>query len=116
MLPSPTADPAAAKIKPSRDLNSPRRATTGVSLEDELLRPRWYRIQLSTCEFSLRQNALRGLGIVRSHGMLRDLRSRPHARVVKLVDTGDLKSPDHCDRAGSSPAPGTTRNTLKTVI
>ena len=21
---------------------------------------------------------------------------------------GDLKSPDHCDRAGSSPAPGTT--------
>ena len=30
------------------------------------------------------------------------------ARVVKLVDTGDLKSPDHCDRAGSSPAPGTT--------
>ena len=38
--------------------------------------------------------------------------SRPQAshlaRVVKLVDTGDLKSPDHCDRAGSSPAPGTT--------
>ncbi len=31
----------------------------------------------------------------------------PLARVVKLVDTGDLKSPDHCDRAGSSPAPGT---------
>ena len=30
------------------------------------------------------------------------------ARVVKLVDTGDLKSPDHCDRAGSSPAPGTS--------
>ena len=28
--------------------------------------------------------------------------------MVKLVDTGDLKSPDHCDRAGSSPAPGTT--------
>ncbi len=24
-----------------------------------------------------------------------------------LVDTGDLKSPGHCDRAGSSPAPGT---------
>ena len=40
--------------------------------------------------------------------MLRRLRSRPLARVVKLVDTGDLKSPDHCDRAGSSPAPGTT--------
>lgn len=35
------------------------------------------------------------------------------ARVVKLVDTGDLKSPDHCDRAGSSPAPGTTGTTIK---
>ena len=44
--------------------------------------------------------------------MLRRLRSRLLARVVKLVDTGDLKSPDHCDRAGSSPAPGTTRNTI----
>ena len=29
------------------------------------------------------------------------------ARVVKLVDTGDLKSPDRKGRAGSSPAPGT---------
>ena len=28
--------------------------------------------------------------------------------MVELVDTGDLKSPGHCDRAGSSPAPGTT--------
>ncbi len=26
-----------------------------------------------------------------------------------MVDTGDLKSPGHCDRAGSSPAPGTTK-------
>ncbi len=25
-----------------------------------------------------------------------------------MVDTGDLKSPGHCDRAGSSPASGTT--------
>ena len=32
----------------------------------------------------------------------------PNARVVELVDTRDLKSLDHCDRAGSSPAPGTT--------
>ena len=24
-----------------------------------------------------------------------------------MVDTGDLKSPGHCDRAGSSPASGT---------
>ena len=30
------------------------------------------------------------------------------ARVVKLVDTGDLKSPDYCSRAGSIPASGTT--------
>ena len=29
------------------------------------------------------------------------------ARVVKLVDTGDLKSPAYRKRAGSSPAPGT---------
>ena len=36
------------------------------------------------------------------------------ARVVKLVDTGDLKSPGHCGRAGSSPAPGTTRILIKT--
>ena len=34
-------------------------------------------------------------------------RLRDLARVVKLVDTGDLKSPAHCERAGSSPAPGT---------
>ena len=38
------------------------------------------------------------------------------ARVVKLVDTGDLKSPDHCDRAGSSPAPGTITKALKNTI
>ncbi len=30
-----------------------------------------------------------------------------NARVVELVDTKDLKSFDHCDRAGSSPASGT---------
>ena len=29
------------------------------------------------------------------------------ARVVELVDTQDLKSCDHCDRAGSIPAPST---------
>ena len=27
--------------------------------------------------------------------------------MVELVDTTDLKSVGHCDRAGSSPAPGT---------
>jgi hypothetical protein len=31
----------------------------------------------------------------------------PVARVVKLVDTRDLKSLDRNGRAGSSPAPGT---------
>jgi hypothetical protein len=35
------------------------------------------------------------------------------ARVVKLVDTGDLKSPDYCSRAGSIPASGTT---IKKII
>ncbi len=34
------------------------------------------------------------------------------ARVVELVDTGDLKSPGYCSCAGSSPAPGTTQNRL----
>ena len=29
------------------------------------------------------------------------------ARMAKLVDAADLKSAGHCDRAGSSPAPGT---------
>jgi hypothetical protein len=31
------------------------------------------------------------------------------ARVVELVDTRDLKSRDYCNRAGSSPAPGTNK-------
>ena len=115
MLPSPTADPAAAKIKPNRDLNSPRCAAKGVSLKNGVRCSRWYRIQVTTCDFSSLKNALKGLGIVRQRGMLRRLRSRPSARVVKLVDTGDLKSPGHCGRAGSSPAPGTTLKTVKTV-
>ena len=46
--------------------------------------------------------------------MLRARARFTSARVVKLVDTGDLKSPDHCDRAGSSPAPGTTIIFIKT--
>ena len=29
--------------------------------------------------------------------------------MVELVDTQDLKSCGHCDRAGSTPAPGTLR-------
>ena len=39
--------------------------------------------------------------------ILRALPTPTYARVVKLVDTGDLKSPDRLGRAGSSPAPGT---------
>jgi hypothetical protein len=49
-----------------------------------------------------------GVGAMRQRVMLRAPESLPFARVVKLVDTGDLKSPGHCGRAGSSPAPGTT--------
>ena len=41
-------------------------------------------------------------------------RLRDLARVVKLVDTGDLKSPAHCERAGSSPAPGTNQPSHRT--
>ena len=51
-----------------------------------------------------------GVGISVLHGILRARCTPLFARVVKLVDTGDLKSPDHCDRAGSSPAPGTIAN------
>ena len=43
----------------------------------------------------------------RSRGILRARSAARLARVVKLVDTGDLKSPGHRGRAGSSPAPGT---------
>ena len=47
----------------------------------------------------------------RSRGILRARSAARLARVVKLVDTGDLKSPGHCGRAGSSPAPGTIYST-----
>ena len=47
------------------------------------------------------------IGVLR--GILRARCTPLLARVVKLVDTGDLKSPGHCGRAGSSPAPGTKR-------
>ena len=45
----------------------------------------------------------------RSRGILRARSAARLARVVKLVDTGDLKSPGHRGRAGSSPAPGTNQ-------
>ena len=50
-----------------------------------------------------------GLWIAVARGILRARCTPLFARVVKLVDTGDLKSPGHCGRAGSSPAPGTIR-------
>lgn len=34
------------------------------------------------------------------------------ARVAKLVDAKDLKSLDHCDRAGSIPAPAANTNQM----
>ena len=52
-----------------------------------------------------------GVGRLAVRGILRALASARSARVVKLVDTGDLKSPGHRGRAGSSPAPGTTPGT-----
>ena len=55
-----------------------------------------------------------GLWIAVARGILRARCTPLFARVVKLVDTGDLKSPGHCGRAGSSPAPGTTRIIIKT--
>ena len=54
-----------------------------------------------------------GVGISVLHGILRARCTPLFARVVKLVDTGDLKSPGHCGRAGSSPAPGTKRLPLR---
>ena len=51
---------------------------------------------------------------MRQRVMLRAPESPPYARVVKLVDTGDLKSPGHCGRAGSSPAPGTIQYLMMT--
>ena len=55
-----------------------------------------------------------GLRTAVSRGILRARCTPLLARVVKLVDTGDLKSPGHCGRAGSSPAPGTIINRYKT--
>jgi hypothetical protein len=39
----------------------------------------------------------------------------PVARVVKLVDTRDLKSLDRNGRAGSSPAPGTNFHSINSI-
>ena len=54
------------------------------------------------------EKGVAGLWIAVPRGILRARCTSLSARVVKLVDTGDLKSPGHCGRAGSSPASGTT--------
>ena len=56
-----------------------------------------------------------GVGIAVLRGILRARCTPLLARVVKLVDTGDLKSPGHCGRAGSSPAPGTIQYLMMTL-
>ena len=55
------------------------------------------------------------------YGMMPPLRgcpaphTAPVARVVKLVDTGDLKSPAYCRRTGSIPVPGTIDCRIKII-
>ena len=62
------------------------------------------------------EKGVSGLWIAVTRGILRARCTSLSARVVKLVDTGDLKSPGHCGRAGSSPAPGTNKKLYKTVL
>ena len=65
--------------------------------------------------------AARGLGprkrlyaIIPSPRLGGSFQSQAVARVVKLVDTGDLKSPAYCRRTGSIPVPGTTPTDVET--
>ncbi len=53
------------------------------------------------------EHDLAKVGVAGSSPVSRSLRYFKDARVVELVDTLDLKSNDHYDRAGSSPASGT---------
>ncbi len=48
-----------------------------------------------------------GVGIFNETSFVKLSSLKENARVVELVDTLDLKSNDHCGRAGSSPASGT---------
>ena len=57
-------------------------------------------------------NSRRMDGIIRTHletaiRLIKQFYLTHLARVAELVDAADLKSADHCDRAGSIPAPGT---------
>ena len=36
--------------------------------------------------------------------------------MVKLVDTGDLKSPGHCDCGGSNPPSGTIKSKIERAV
>ncbi len=48
-----------------------------------------------------------GIGFFYKTSVTKQVFFKTDARVVELVDTLDLKSNDHCGRAGSSPASGT---------
>ena len=62
------------------------------------------------------EHDLAKVGVAGSNPVFRShLKQKVYARVVKLVDTQDLKSCGHCGRAGSIPAPGTLLNDIITV-
>jgi hypothetical protein len=81
MLPSPTALPAAAKINPSRELNCPR-------FDAIVFSPNRHR---SLAEVGLRKSAIKRFRLAKTAGAYAMIRAFI-ARVVKLVDTRDLKS------------------------
>ena len=54
------------------------------------------------------EHDLAKVGVAGSSPVFRS-KSPSDALVVELVDTQDLKSCDHCDRAGSSPARSTKK-------
>ena len=53
------------------------------------------------------EHDLAKVGVASSSLVFRSYHFDKGALVVELVDTRDLKSRDHCGRAGSSPARGT---------
>ena len=63
------------------------------------------------------EHDLAKVGVAGSSPVFRSSRlSMTDARVVELVDTQDLKSCDHCDRAGSIPASSTILDTSNKLI
>ena len=70
-------------------------------------------ICLPQCESSSGvEHHLAKVRVAGSNPVFRSFNLSP-ARVVELVDTLDLKSNDHCGRAGSSPAPSTKPSFLE---